>query len=292
MTVSYLEGQKEKLAYCIKKTHYEDALILANNILELDRNESTSYQIVGKIYSLMKHYRKAIYNFIRAIELDPKCNLNYLSIAQSYCNLGENEAAISYLEKGIKIIGNDPLIFYNLGIIYQNIQNLDKAEVNFHKAIQLKPYFPDALNNLGNVYRKKEWPLDKVIKLSEKLIKYNKTPVFLIEKKYNELKNKIKNSIPSALFPEHETELNCPALVTCLGKRMDLAITIDNGVMHMLALSKTPIVSLFGPTDSDKFAPKYENSKILDSKKIYKSKNVSDITVEDVLQAVKQFLNF
>ena len=26
----------------------------------------------------------------------------------------------------------------------------------------------------GNVYRKKEWPLDKVIKLSEKLVKNNK----------------------------------------------------------------------------------------------------------------------
>ena len=144
----------------------------------------------------------------------------------------------------------------------------------------------------GNVYRKKEWPLDKVIKLSEELVKNNKIPVFLIEKKNHELKNKIKNSIPSALFPEHETSLDSPALVTCLGTRLDLAITIDNGIMHMLSLSKVPIISLFGPTNADKFAPKYKNSKILDSKKIYNSKNVSEITVEDVLQAVKQFLNF
>ena len=40
----------------------------------------------------------------------------------------------------------------------------------------------------GNVYRKKEWPLNKVIKLSEELVKNNKIPVFLIEKKYQELK--------------------------------------------------------------------------------------------------------
>ena len=32
---------------------------------------------------------------------------------------------------------------------------MDQAEVNFHKAIKLKPFFPDALNNLGNVYYKK-----------------------------------------------------------------------------------------------------------------------------------------
>ena len=59
----------------------------------------------------------------------------------------------------------------------------------------------------------------------------------------------------------------------------------------MLSLSKVPIISLFGPTDAEKFAPQYKVSKVLDSKKIYNSKNVSDITVEDVLQAAKQFVN-
>jgi len=167
-----------------------------------------------------------------------------------------------------------------------------------------KKYFDESLRLLpnknyigfsitqGNIYRKKEWPLDKVIKLSKELIKNKKIPVFLIEKKNIELKNKIKNSIPSALFPEHETSLDSPALVTCLGLKLDLAITIDNGIMHMLSLSKVPMISLFGPTDPLKFAPKYKKSKVLDSKKIYKSKNVSDITVEDVLLASKQFLNF
>ena len=60
----------------------------------------------------------------------------------------------------------------------------------------------------------------------------------------------------------------------------------------MLALTKIPMISLFGPTDSEKFAPQHNESKVLDSKKIYNSKNVSDITVEDVLQVVKQFANF
>ena len=185
----------------------------------------------------------------------------------------------------------------------------DKFRLNFKKvdydiANIPKEYFEESKRLLpnknyigfsltqGNIYRKKEWPLDNVIKLSEELAKNNKVPVFLIEKKYQELKNKIKSSIPSALFPEHETALNSPALVTCLGARLELAITIDNGIMHMLSLSKVPIISLFGPTNADKFAPKYKNSKILDSKKIYNSKNVSDITVEDVLLAVKQFVNF
>ena len=62
--------------------------------------------------------------------------------------------------------------------------------------------------------------------------------------------------------------------------------------MHMIALSNVPIVVLFGPTNSEKFAPKYKKSVILDSKRIYNTENISAITVEDVLLAAKQFLNF
>ena len=182
--------------------------------------------------------------------------------------------------------------YLDLKKIDYNINNISKKY--FDESVRLLPdknYIGFSLTQ-GNVYRKKGWPLNKVIKLSEELVKNNKIPVFLIEKKDQELKNKIKDSVPSALFPEHETSLNSPALVTCLGTRMDLVITIDNGIMHMLSLSKVPMISLFGPTDPLKFAPKYKNSKVLDSKKIYKSKDVSDISVEDVLLAAKQLLNF
>ena len=167
----------------------------------------------------------------------------------------------------------------------------DKFTAESERLLPKKNYIGFSITQ-GNIYRKKEWPLDKVIKVSEELVKKNKIPVFLIKKKYNEIKSKIKNAIPSALFPEHESNLSSPALVTCLGKRLDLAITIDNGVMHMLSLSKVPIISLFGPTDSEKFAPQYKNSLVLDSKKLYNTKNISVITVEDVLTAARNHLNF
>ena len=143
----------------------------------------------------------------------------------------------------------------------------------------------------GNVYRKKEWPLQNIVKISNELIESKKKPVFFIEKKNKSLKERIEKLIPSALFPEHESNIASPALVTCLGKRLDFVITIDNGVMHMLGLAKVPMISLFGPTDSEKFSFSYKNSTVLDSKKIYNTKNISAITVEDVLKASKQHLN-
>ena len=172
--------------------------------------------------------------------------------------------------------------------------DINKIHKKFHleseKLLPNKNYVGFSITQ-GNVYRKKEWPLDNVIEISSKLLEKGKIPVFFIEKKNIELKNKINSLVPNALFPEHESELSCPSLVSCLGKRLDFAISIDNGVMHMLSLSKVPMITLFGPTDAEKFAPNYKQSIILDSKKIYNSKNVADITVGDVLQAAKQFLN-
>ena len=173
--------------------------------------------------------------------------------------------------------------------------NIDKIHEKFHseseKLLPNKNYVGFSITQ-GNVYRKKEWPLDNIIKISSKLLEKGKIPVFFIEKKNTELKNKISSLLPKALFPEHESELGCPALVACLGKRLDFAISIDNGVMHMLSLSKVPMITLFGPTDPEKFAPKYSRSITLDSKKLYNTKNVSAITVDDVLQAAKLHLNF
>jgi ADP-heptose:LPS heptosyltransferase len=137
----------------------------------------------------------------------------------------------------------------------------------------------------GNQYRKKSWQIDNFIKLSKELIKRKKRPVFFINEN-KKLIESIKNEISEAIFPELNSKLSCPALVTALASRLEKAITIDNGVMHMISLAKIPMIVLFGPTNSQKFAPKYNGVKVLDSKHIYKSKNINLISVNDVLKEI------
>jgi len=134
----------------------------------------------------------------------------------------------------------------------------------------------------GNKYRLKSWPIQNFIDLAGKHTLNGKNIVFFIEKSEIELINKIKKKLPNAIFPENNSKLNCPALITALSSRLEKAVTIDNGVMHMMALAKIPMVTLFGPTSSKKFSPKMKNVKILDSKNLYRTTNISRITVEDV----------
>tara|TARA_X000000950_G_scaffold118283_1_gene148195 strand:+ start:1141 stop:2094 length:954 start_codon:yes stop_codon:yes gene_type:complete len=138
----------------------------------------------------------------------------------------------------------------------------------------------------GNKYRKKSWSIYKFISLANKSLIKNKIPVFFIEKSHEHIIEKIKNQVPGALFPEIKSKFSCPALVTALSSRLDQAVSIDNGVMHMMSLANIPMVVLFGPTNSKKFAPKNNYTKILDSKKIHKTSDINSITVDEVYNLI------
>ena len=74
--------------------------------------------------------------------------------------------------------------------------------------------------------------------------------------------------------------------MTALASRLNMAISIDNGIMHMLSLANIPMVVLFGPTNSEKFAPKNKFTKILDSKILHKTKDINSIEVDEVLSLI------
>ena len=132
---------------------------------------------------------------------------------------------------------------------------------------------------------------DKIDKNSEDVLTRHLLKLSEIEKQFQELTNKFEeinfkldsNNLIPAIIQDYE---NNEVLMIAYMSMESLAISIDNGVMHMLSLANIPMIVLFGPTDSDKFAPKIDKIKVIDSKKIYKSKNINTITVHDVYKLI------
>ena len=54
----------------------------------------------------------------------------------------------------------------------------------------------------------------------------------------------------------------------------------------MISLANIPMIVLFGPTNTKKFAPKNNYTIILDSKKMYNTKKIDAISVEDVFSKI------
>ena len=189
----------------------------------------------------------------------------------------------------------------NLNLILSNVGKLINKEIPIEKYdiknINSK-YFEEAKRLLpdekyigisltqGNAYRKKSWSLNKFINLSKSITNKGYKPVFFLNDNDNDLIHSIKLEINSAIFPELETNLSCPALITAMATRLDKAISIDNGIMHMIGLANIPMIVLFGPTNSKKFAPKIDNIEILDSKILNNSDDIETISEEDVLKFI------
>ncbi len=174
----------------------------------------------------------------------------------------------------------------NIKILKFNQNQLEAKFINEAKRLLPDKNYIGFSITQGNLYREKSWAMNNFMDLATKIEEKNKVPVFFIEKNETKLVKEIKAKLPNALFPEHHSNFSCPALVTALASRLSLAISIDNGVMHMMGLANIPMIVLFGPTESDKFAPNIDMIKILDSKKIYNSKDINRITVHDVYKLI------
>ena len=205
-------------------------------------------------------------------------NYNFCSLKKDY--LSNNNIS----QKTILNLGK--LLDVNIKKVDFSLDNLNQIYINEAKKLLPGNNYIGFSITQGNEYRKKSWPLENFIILAKKIEKMKKIPVFFVEKKNIEIINQIKSKVPNSLFPEHNSDLVCPALVTALSSRLEKGISIDNGVMHMMSLAKVPMIVLFGPTNSEKFAPSHENVVILDSNKLYKTSDISKIQVEDLLKYI------
>lgn len=115
----------------------------------------------------------------------------------------------------------------------------------------------------------KQWPLERFIAVGRRLHLHGYTPVFFLGPNEVSWRDTIAASLPTAHFPEcdipeNNAELKGPILAIALAKRLCAALSNDCGTAHMLAVAyKTPIISLFGPTNPHKFPPACQYAYIL-----------------------------
>lgn len=161
---------------------------------------------------------------------------------------------------------------------------------------------PGGARNPGQEMAVKRWPKERYSELINKLSKNKQIAVILFGGKedislagdiINKAKGSIINLTGKSTIPES----------AALIKRCRLFITHDSGLMHLAAAVKTPVIALFGPTPSIRFAPK--GSVVIKShlkcspcydmygnyKKCEKAKCMESITVNEVESAINSILN-
>jgi ADP-heptose:LPS heptosyltransferase len=138
----------------------------------------------------------------------------------------------------------------------------------------------------------KRWPLERFIALAKEQTTQGRAPVFVLGPAEADLAPRLRAEVPQALVPASDPASgragsHDPAFTIAIGQRLAVAVANDAGVGHLLAAADVPLVSLFGPTRPEKFAPAAKNLTLIRAQD-YGGQEMSAIPVAAVAGAVER----
>ncbi|MBV9829644.1 MAG: glycosyltransferase family 9 protein [Alphaproteobacteria bacterium] len=146
----------------------------------------------------------------------------------------------------------------------------------------------------GNKDTGKCWPLDGFITVARRQVGRGRVPVFFLGPDEREWLPQLRAAVPEALFPEEcragdTPPISGPCLVTALGEMLSVAVANCSGTGHLLAAGGAPMVSLFGPTRPEKYAP-FAQALICLKAQDYGTDDIAAIPHDVVAAAVERHL--
>ncbi len=138
--------------------------------------------------------------------------------------------------------------------------------------------------------KNKIWNISNYIKVIKYFENKNFKSVFFLGPDDIELKKKIKQEFPNGFFPEDLiTDFSGPEVVMGCTQYLNVALSNDSGVSHMLSTNYCSLIKLFGPKNSLKFTPNISKIKTLSSEK-YNSDDINLIPVFEVINLIEKEL--
>ena len=139
----------------------------------------------------------------------------------------------------------------------------------------------------------KRWPLDRFLDIARIEAAAGRTPVFILGPGEAGLAAEIAAAVPGAVVPEEEAgsgHIRTPMLSIALAGRLAAAVANDAGSGHILAAGGVPLVSLFGPTPPEKFAPAARRLEIVRAQAFGGGDEMAAIPTEAVAAALSRLL--
>ncbi|MCL5998787.1 MAG: tetratricopeptide repeat protein [Chloroflexi bacterium] len=152
-----------------KMNQYEEALKEALAAVKGDAQNSEAHYLLGNIYNKMAeaetvtrkrqdYLAKAVDAYLTSIKLNPGNDAAYTNVATVYYQNSQFDEAQKYVEEALKLNPNDATSHYVLGTIHlqrdpKKVPDaVEKAQVEFEKAVTSDPKLGAAYIGLANVY--------------------------------------------------------------------------------------------------------------------------------------------
>jgi ADP-heptose:LPS heptosyltransferase len=137
----------------------------------------------------------------------------------------------------------------------------------------------------------KSWPRERFAALARAETAAGRVAVFLLGPDEAAWLPALRDAVPAARFPLQAPGADgSPLLTIALAQRLAAAVANDSGAGHLIAASGCPLVSLFGPTRAEKFAPAARRLEIVAAQD-FGTAEMAGIPVDAVASALRRILH-
>ncbi len=146
-----------KLVSLCEASKFDEAKILAIDLIKLNPNISEYHRILGQIFSELDNQEEAINSLIDALRWNPKNEWALLmmgNVLAKYKN--DIETAMKYYEQVLIVKPNDNITLNNIGANLMQLNKKDEALSYFERALKSDPSYPNTYYAIGLVAEKEK----------------------------------------------------------------------------------------------------------------------------------------
>lgn len=144
---------KENFALAlISKGMYDEAETGIKEILKINPNHSSAYNLLGNIYFYKRDFNSAKNYYEKAIELDSKLGDAWSNLGNVYFELGEFKKAEESYRHSVELNPKNPYWHGNLGKALLKQEKLELAVDSYKKALTINPGVDDIKKVLISIY--------------------------------------------------------------------------------------------------------------------------------------------
>jgi serine/threonine protein kinase/Tfp pilus assembly protein PilF len=125
------------LFYFVPMRRFDEAIVAAQNALELDPLSPLLHWQLGHRYFYAEKYDRSIEEFQNTLEIDPQYNQAHSMLGMIYCLTGKTEEGIKAFEKSIALGGSSSIFLAQLAMAYFLADRIDDSKNLLNKLLDL-----------------------------------------------------------------------------------------------------------------------------------------------------------
>lgn len=113
---------------------------LAQELVELNRNDSIAWLAAGNCFSLHKERETALKFFKRAVQMDPDAAYAHALLGHEYAVAEETEKALNSFRSAVSIDPRNYVAWFGIATVYARQERWKASEVHIRRALAIHPH--------------------------------------------------------------------------------------------------------------------------------------------------------